>query len=481
MKKFTSVILLSSFMVGCVSIDDLPYVGAFDQTSKEGKFVEEYDFTAKSYETGDLTTTQDTRNIYLNSLGTIPDDSLRLYAQTILTKIVENGPKVPLQPEIQIGANMNPGAITVKSGTIFLNHSLFDYLENEDQIAFIIAHEYSHLLLQHFTSDLFTTMHPYLVTAADIAVGQAGKNPHSGKGIRLYGTDLMARDVLLPFWSRQNEAEADRLGVDLMVAAGYNPNESLKALTIIDEYEKQFEASFEVERNALEKEILAENHSSKNNDKFNLVESIQTAFKDLQTTVAKEHPDAQERMQDVFEYTEREYSEAAFRDLTKAEFASVVAANQEILDKYKKAFEIRRTLVSEPKLSAAQFAELESTARWTISGSTQNHPYTRQTMSLVREYKGAYELALKNLELTENTDGFLPGPMEMNRIQWLKQTRQNEEAFDRTKEVGEYYDWPLATFREAIELGQVLGKKQEVTGFRLACVAKHPQSRDLCQ
>lgn len=64
-----------------------------------------------------------------------------------------------------------------------------------------------------------------MVTAMDVAVSQAAGDNQARKAIQLYGSDILTRDLLLPVWDRADERQADHLGVDLMVRAGYNPSE----------------------------------------------------------------------------------------------------------------------------------------------------------------------------------------------------------------------------------------------------------------
>lgn len=47
-KKILSGILFSLSLAGCVTMSDLPMVGAYDKSTDEGKFVELYDFTGLS-------------------------------------------------------------------------------------------------------------------------------------------------------------------------------------------------------------------------------------------------------------------------------------------------------------------------------------------------------------------------------------------------------------------------------------------------
>jgi len=480
-KNIAKVLLLGATLTGCVTTSDLPFIGAYDTSDKEGRFVELYQFSDLTYTFDEEKIETDRRVMIRDSKGLIPDDNLAEYAQSILDRIVQTGPNTPLKPKVHIIASVAPGAYTMPSGDIFIHHSIFDYSDNEDQIAFILAHEYSHALIQHNRSDIIDKLRPYIVTALDIAVSQTDSDDQTKKALKVYGTDLITRDLLMPVWERKKEDEADRLGIDLMVAAGYNPNESIKALSHVKAYDDTFEAIHPVERNALEKALLKNDTSDAEIKKFNLGSLTAKFLVEFQNAFGNRHPDPQERMKKVFLYIEREYEDAGYRELSHLDFNRAVFQSEEILNKYKKSHDLELILVNEENISTAKFAEITSSARWTVTGSTVDHAYTRQAFAKLRARQGRFDLALQNLDLTSNDDGFLPGLMEKNRIDWLERTGEAEKAYARVKEVGNYYEWPLRFYPDAIRLGQRVGTKKEVSAYKLECTLKYPQSRDLCQ
>lgn len=423
----------------------------------------------------------DRRSVALDSMGIIPDQDLIDYTQSVLDRIASRAPKTPLSSKVYLMASMSPGALTMPSGDIFLNHSIFEYAGNEDQLAFVLAHELSHALLRHDRTDFIEVIRPYIVTAIDIAVSSADGDDQTRKALKLYGTDLITRDLLMPVWDRRKESEADRLAIDLMVAAGYNPSEAINMLSYVGEFEASFEADHVVERNALEKAVLKNKGEPVENNKFNLGNLLAKGMTEFQQVFGGRHPDADERMRDVFVYMEREYPDALYKDLQHEKFTQTVAVNEEILNKYKVAYQIGRELASEEKLTNAKFRKIEKSARWAVTGSTENHAYTRRVFAQLRESQGKYDLALKNLEMTYDSDGILPGAMERDRVQWLDILGKRDVAFARVKEVGEFYEWPLIFYPDAIRLAKQTGSKEEETNFRIACIAKYPQNREVCQ
>lgn len=473
--------LFSVIVGGCVTVSELPFVGAYDKSTDEGRYVDHYDFSGLSYAFDQQAVEADRRTVVMDSMGAIPDPLLVEYAQNVLDRIAVSAPKTTLSSKVHLLASMSPGALTMPSGDIFLNHSIFDYADNEDQLAFVLAHEFSHALLRHDRSDFVEKVRPYVVTAIDVAVGQEGGDETSGKSLKLYGSDLLVRDLLMPVWDRQKENEADRLGIDLMVAAGYNPNEAIKVLQHLKAYEDSFEASFSAERNALEKVVLKNEGEVVEDNKFNIGNLFSKGLNEFQQTFGSRHPDVEERMLNILVYSEREYPEAAYQELNYEKFKLAVANSDEILSKYKVAYDLGRDLASEGPVSNAKFGAIETSANWAVSGNTTDHVYTRRAFAYLRESQGKYDLALKNLELVNSTGGFLPVSLEKDRVSWLEKTGQSDQAYSRIKAVGAFYDWPLAAYPDAIRLSKSKGSKQEGDEMRLNCITKYPQSRDLCQ
>jgi predicted Zn-dependent protease len=90
--------------------------------------------------------------------------------------------------------------------------------ENEAQLAGVLAHEMSHVYMQH------SAKQAPKATVAQIIAGLAGAVlPQSGLGsLARMGIQIGAGGVLMKY-SRGDEAQADAVGAIIMYKAGYNP------------------------------------------------------------------------------------------------------------------------------------------------------------------------------------------------------------------------------------------------------------------
>ncbi len=111
-------------------------------------------------------------------------------------------------------------AFALPGGPIFVNRGMLDAARNDGEVAGVIAHEISHVVLRHGTAQA-TKAQPFQLGAfagqllGSLLGGKTGAVFAQGSQIGL-GTYFMK-------YSREYEREADLLGVQIMARAGYDP------------------------------------------------------------------------------------------------------------------------------------------------------------------------------------------------------------------------------------------------------------------
>ncbi len=119
-------------------------------------------------------------------------------------------------------------AFAAPAGVIGINAGLVLAASNVDEVAGVVAHEISHVTQNHLSRRLeeanrisvplmLATMG--LVLAGGLAGGLDGD---AAQGLIAGGMGLAQQAQIN--YTRQNEAEADRIGIQLMARAGYDPN-----------------------------------------------------------------------------------------------------------------------------------------------------------------------------------------------------------------------------------------------------------------
>ena len=96
-------------------------------------------------------------------------------------------------------------------------------VENEAQLAFILGHEIAHVTQEHMVRQM--EFHKKRLSA--LAMAAAAAASHSAHGVR----DILNRKsaAIANRFARYLENQADRLGMEYMVAAGYDPREAPRA------------------------------------------------------------------------------------------------------------------------------------------------------------------------------------------------------------------------------------------------------------
>ncbi|MCU1339704.1 MAG: peptidase Ste24p [Bryobacterales bacterium] len=110
-------------------------------------------------------------------------------------------------------------AFALPGGPIFVHTGLISALDNESQLAGVLAHEMSHVALRHGTNQA-TKANLLQLGAALASSGLGGDSMLSKLG--QIGVGLGAQSVLLKY-SRNAETEADLNGARIMNEVGYNP------------------------------------------------------------------------------------------------------------------------------------------------------------------------------------------------------------------------------------------------------------------
>lgn len=116
-----------------------------------------------------------------------------------------------------------PNAFVLPGGHVGVTVGLLAIVENDDQLAAVIGHEAGHVVARHAAERVSQERTSKILLGI---AGAAAGGTDFGKLLKDHGSDAAKFGVLLPF-SRKQELEADKLGVDFMARAGYRPREAV--------------------------------------------------------------------------------------------------------------------------------------------------------------------------------------------------------------------------------------------------------------
>ncbi|XP_015435252.1 PREDICTED: metalloendopeptidase OMA1, mitochondrial-like [Dufourea novaeangliae] len=82
------------------------------------------------------------------------NDPMYLRLSRILRKLVKSNKEVFENTEwtVSIVNEPSPNAMALPGGNVIVFSGLFDIIQNDDQLTFILAHEMSHVMLSHVVS-----------------------------------------------------------------------------------------------------------------------------------------------------------------------------------------------------------------------------------------------------------------------------------------------------------------------------------------
>ncbi len=116
-------------------------------------------------------------------------------------------------------------AFVVPGNKVGFFEGMFAAARNDSQIAAVLGHEIGHINAQHHAERVATAFAKQVGVTVVLAALRAGDVQYANEIAGLLGAGL-EYGVILPY-SRRQEHEADRLGVEYMVRAGYAAGEAV--------------------------------------------------------------------------------------------------------------------------------------------------------------------------------------------------------------------------------------------------------------
>ncbi len=149
----------------------------------------------------------------------VRDQELNAYLDRIAQKLVAHLPATGLKFQFHIVDISEANAFNIPGGYVFVSRKLIGFVNNEDELAGVLAHELGHAVVRHGASDLSELLKKVL------NVTQVGDRKDIIEKYNLFlerhRTKSISRDR---GHENEQQLEADRIGLFAMLAAGYDPN-----------------------------------------------------------------------------------------------------------------------------------------------------------------------------------------------------------------------------------------------------------------
>jgi predicted Zn-dependent protease len=176
--------------------------------------------------------------------GPLQDQLLNQYINRIGLELANRSHR-PHMPFTFRGVNASYiNAYAFPGGSIAVTRGILVELENEAELAALLGHEIGHVCARHTAEQsgkgMLTSL---LLTGASVATSAAG---YGGAADLVQSFGQLGAGALLAHYSRDNEREADSLGMEYMTRTGYNPSGMVGLMQVLLQNNKHKPSAVEV-------------------------------------------------------------------------------------------------------------------------------------------------------------------------------------------------------------------------------------------
>lgn len=201
------VLFFSSYFYSLIEEDSLPALGDYSSASIS---------LSGEYELGRLWLA-----MYRGSTKEHSDPLMRTYLEDLIYRLSETSEVRDRRFEFVILEDMTINAFAAPGGIIGINIGMFLNTEKEGELASVMCHELAHLSQRHFarSQNRSSPLANALMILGSIAVAAASRNPEA---IMIAPAAMQQMSIN---YTRSNEKEADRIGFNNLVKAGFDPDD----------------------------------------------------------------------------------------------------------------------------------------------------------------------------------------------------------------------------------------------------------------
>ena len=153
-----------------------------------------------------------------SNLPMVEDPEISQYVNNLVAHIVSSIPPQPFRFKPGVILHPSINAFAVPGGYIYVFTGLLMNFNSEEEVAGVLCHELAHVTQRHVASRLeraqMISIGSLLLAVAGIAVGGGGAAAAGALG---------AGQAAMLDYSRADETEADQIGMQFLIKAGYPP------------------------------------------------------------------------------------------------------------------------------------------------------------------------------------------------------------------------------------------------------------------
>ena len=160
-------------------------------------------------------------SMYRGSTKEHSDPLMRTYLEDLIYRLSETSEVRDRRFEFIVLEDKTINAFAAPGGIIGINLGMFLNTEKEGELASVMCHELAHLSQRHYarSQNKVSPLANALMVLGSIAVAAASRNPEA-----ILIAPAAMQQMSINF-TRSNEKEADRIGFNNLVKAGFNPDD----------------------------------------------------------------------------------------------------------------------------------------------------------------------------------------------------------------------------------------------------------------
>jgi predicted Zn-dependent protease len=123
-------------------------------------------------------------------------------------------------------------AFALPGGQVFITRALVDRMGTEGQLAGVLAHEIVHVLARHSAEQIAQIQLTEGITGAVVVATYDPENPSSAQIAQMA---MLVGQLVNMRYGREDEIQADEIGVTVLSQAGYDPRALIDVMRILAE------------------------------------------------------------------------------------------------------------------------------------------------------------------------------------------------------------------------------------------------------
>ncbi len=164
-------------------------------------------------------------------LPLVEDPEVKGYIEGITQRLIKTAPPQPYKFDVNVLRSDSINAFCSPGGHLFVFTGLILAMSNESELAGVMAHELAHATQRHIATRIERSQIIGLASTL-LALGGMFMGGSNAKGATMAGALAGGQTAMLNY-SRQDETEADQVGLNYLIGAGYPPKGLPDAFEVI--------------------------------------------------------------------------------------------------------------------------------------------------------------------------------------------------------------------------------------------------------